>query len=784
MSKRAKMNHVGVFFEWRQLIPVLGLCLMCLACHGDDFKFTRSSLVLCGGLPGDPDTIAKYDLAIFNRWCWDDINGNSWAAIKSINPNIKIYLYQLAGQVADNTDGYTIMWLTNLARWNNRRTLDGGPGTNVNQDHPEFFLLDANSSRIYVLGYANTWYMDAGLAAYQNYWLQCTVNDIVNQQWVADGVFLDNCSTLFTAGSSTPVKYPSNASWITAMHSFINATTAGLHAAGQKTFCNRSQSNTVDGYNAFIALDGIANPPDAAMEEGAFATRWGTGCDVLFYDEVSWKRQVDILSAVHNYKINHVSATKLSAGGSGTDNYGKSVTFYDTLWYALCSYQLGKNEINDNSYFSFPMDANYSIQPWYDEFDTGKLNLGYAAGPYQIKVISGNNIYMREFANGYVYVNPAANDVTSIGLRETCKQLTHDNFLNDPSTIADVNTVSLPSHRGTILLKSSQSLSGTVYEDAENGNTAGWNIYSGTGTVNNVADAARGFGKVIQLAGNGVYTGYQKLTDAGALWNNNSQFTIEWKMKYTEPFNIFIQLDTSAGLRYLTYNSIHNTPGGTGTYVYYNDLNGMADGKWHTIKRDLKADLAKYQPAVTLNSASAFLIRGSGFVDDIRLMSPTVYEDAENGNTAGWSIYDANTTGTITNVFDATRGGNIIRLTGNQSNTGFQKLADGGAYWGNTTQFTLEWSMRTSVTYTIYVLVNTSAGDEYLTYTYIGTDSLGTGQYIQHGLGNNTINGQWQTFTRNLKADLKEAQPGVTLNSVKAFLIRTAGADLDDIKLR
>ena len=788
MLKRAKKNRTVFSFEWRQQILVLGLCLMSFVSYGDDFKFTRTSLVLVGGsfASGDLTTISKYDLAVFQRYCYDDITPDSWTAIKGVNPNIKIYLYQLAGQVNDNTDTVGIGSLNNLGRWDNRRASDGGPGTNVNQDNTNFFLLDANSNRIYVIGYSNSWSMDVGLAAYQNYWLQATVNDIVYQQWIADGVFFDNCSTLFGTESSTPAKYPSNASWITAMHSFINAAAAGLHAAGQNAFCNRSQSNTVDGYNAFIALDSIANPPDVAMEEGAFATKWGSSAAVQFWDESSWKRQVDVLGAVHNYKINHVSHCKLSEGGSGTDNFGKSVTYYDILWYALCSYQLGKNEVNDSSYFSFAKNGAYSLIPWYDEFDTSKLNLGRAVGPYQIKVISGNNIYMREFVKGYVYVNPAANDVTSIGLRKTCKQLTHANFQNDPATITDVNTIDLTSHRGTILLKSSTALTGgTVYEDAENNDTAGWDIYDNSqpGTVSNVYDAERG-GQVIKLTGGGWSTGYRKRTDAGADWNNSTQFGIEWKMKYSESFVIYIQLDTSAGLRYLTYYNTGAPTDNTGTYVNYNLGPGMTDGKWHTVNRDLKADLAKYQPSVTLNKVNAFLIRCSGYVDDIILRPVTVYEDAENGDTVGWSVYDTDTTGTITNVYDATRGGKVIRLTGNQSNTGFQKLTDAGAYWNNTTQFTLEWSMKTSVYYTVYVLVGTSAGDKYLQYTRDNSDALGTGMYVLHGLGSGSSNGQWQAFTRDLKADLKEAQPGITLTSVKAFLIRTGSVDIDDIKLR
>ncbi len=450
MLKITKNNWFPLKLQWQ--ILVLGLCLMSFVCHGGDFKFTRTALMRVGGnrlTNGDEDTIAKYDLVALNRFFWDDINGDSWGVIKSINPNINIYLYQLGSEINDNYDAKSIEYLNNLGRWDNRRTF---PGTNVNQDHPEFFLLDSSDNRIYNIGYPNSWKMDVGLAAYQDYWLDATIYDITNQSWTADGVFVDNCFAVWPNSSWLAAKYSTTSLWVNAMHSFINAITYELNVVGQKTFCNRCYSRTADGYNAFITLDNIINPPDVVLDEGSFAVKWGPS-DVQFYPEADWKRQVDVMGAVHNYKIVHQSHCDPVAGGSGTDNYGKPFTYYDVLWYALCSYHLGKNEVDNNSYFAFSGD--YNLLPWHDEFDTSKLNLGEAVGSYQINTISGNNIYMREFVRGYVYVNPTANDVTFIGLNETCKQLDHDNFQDDPATIADVNTINLASHRGTILLKNS-----------------------------------------------------------------------------------------------------------------------------------------------------------------------------------------------------------------------------------------------------------------------------------------------------------------------------------------
>ena len=160
------INHRVFHFEWLPIL-VLGLCLMSFAGRADDFKFTRTCVVHFSYslAAGDENTIAKHDLAVLKRCYWNDINGNTWVTLKGINPGIKIYLYELGSEINDNYDTVTLEYLDNLGRWNNRRASEGGPGTNVNQDHPEFFLLDSNNSRIYNTSFTNSWRMDIGLAA-------------------------------------------------------------------------------------------------------------------------------------------------------------------------------------------------------------------------------------------------------------------------------------------------------------------------------------------------------------------------------------------------------------------------------------------------------------------------------------------------------------------------------------------------------------------------------------------------------------------------------------------
>ena len=91
--------------------------------------------------------------------------------------------------------------------------------------------------------------------------------------------------------------------------------------------------------------------------------------------------------------------------------------------------------------------------------------------------------------------------------------------------------------------------------------------------------------------------------------------------------------------------------------------------------------------------------------------------------------------------------------------------------------------MRYSEPFIVYVGVRTRAGFRYLQYTSAsGRDLLGTGIYVQYGLGSELHDGAWHRVVRDLEADLKAGQPDNELEAVESFLIRGSGR-VDDIKI-
>src|SRR5438128_7237258 len=60
-------------------------------------KTIQTFLLYYGGGPtlvaSDAARLAKFDLLDFDRFRYNQIGSNTWAAIKALNPNMNIYLY-------------------------------------------------------------------------------------------------------------------------------------------------------------------------------------------------------------------------------------------------------------------------------------------------------------------------------------------------------------------------------------------------------------------------------------------------------------------------------------------------------------------------------------------------------------------------------------------------------------------------------------------------------------------------------------------------------------------
>jgi len=555
LSTSFPVNNTGIIAALRAaalalLLAASGLPLQAFGAGSTKFIPTFLFYYGDGSALTDASALAKFDLLNFNRFHYNAIAPNTWSAIKAFNPNVQIYLYEMGAEDGNFQDSYSQLALNGIDRYNNPRGHSMG---SLNGNNPGLFLTDSAGNRLFNTAYSfpndgralgEAWnLMDFGSAAYQTYWVEAVKADIINgidangQHWVADGVFADNCialnvglysSTLVPSNPGVfPAKYPlnrdpnpANPDWLKAMNSFADAITAGLHANTpnpQKLWCNRGETRSLDGSAAWQDLDAKANPPDAVMEEGAFAVSWGNSVQFVVEGAESdldplqhqWKSQVDTFNGIRNSKVTALSHTQLDLpmqglDNCGMDNYNKPVCYWQTLWYSLGSFLISKNNIFNNAYFAFYGRSESADRIWwYDEYD--KINLGKALEFYGWQTFNGVRVFSREFEKGYVYVNPIgctapdmSCNVASVPLPQPSRQLTHGNLNSPPSSIPVVNAISLDSHNAAFLLK---TIPTTRFDETDPSvtYTAGWitdttgSWSQGTGAYINTANAQATF---------------------------------------------------------------------------------------------------------------------------------------------------------------------------------------------------------------------------------------------------------------------------------------------------
>ena len=161
-----------------------------------------------------------------------------------------------------------------------------------------------------------------------------------------------------------------------------------------------------------------------------------------------------------------------------------------------------------------------------------------------------------------------------------------------------------------------------------------------------------------------------------------------------------------------------------------------------------------------------------------------IYENAESGDTAKWSIADNTPSGAlIQRVYDEERASNVIELKGKGEENSFLLSNSDKTPWNDESHFILKWKQKSDSSFVIYVKIVTDQGDKYLTFCNCPTDrKVIRGSELSFGLGHDADDGKWHEFEEDLQQRLHSLIPGAKLLKVNGIIVRGSGR-FDDIVL-
>jgi hypothetical protein len=443
-------------------------------------KFIPTFAVKYGGTPGWPpvEEAARFDLldvssSIGYARVHASRDGNTWQTLKKRNPHLKVFLYKNGPAL------YNVAAWGELGRGWEWIKQNHGPGcsdcwTTVGVEH---------GSCLQGRPYPNERLMNLGNSNWQQYWTEETYQ----KYWAgpsplgeaADGIFADNCGYHMPWQGQwhvendldrpdRPTDYTRDdmhqaeqyKAHILAFHNGVVPWLADRDKQLVLNFGNMARSP-----EDWLELDRQPHPVFAAMEEGAFVHPWGTlgrEGNFVFWPEKEWLnqvrtmrelKQVRALMNVHGPVISEANDLGRMDAADASGNRA-----WDVLWYALTSFLQGYDDMRQNAYMNFTV-WGYNRFYWFDEFDPEYLHLGRARNEFRRAEGTGGHVYVREFDDGWVVVNPTRSDVREISVPGggTARVLGHDTFRNaDQQPL--IGEFELPSHRGVILLKAGRKV--------------------------------------------------------------------------------------------------------------------------------------------------------------------------------------------------------------------------------------------------------------------------------------------------------------------------------------
>jgi len=169
----------------------------------------------------------------------------------------------------------------------------------------------------------------------------------------------------------------------------------------------------------------------------------------------------------------------------------------------------------------------------------------------------------------------------------------------------------------TLFILLNKPLFAFMYSNAEDKKITSWHVLKSfaKGKIENIYDT-RKKSRVIQLKGQGTKSAYMLMPTKISVLKKSDKKIFSWEMNYHEDFVIMIGMDTIKGKRYLIY-----TAGQQNSYLQYGLGIESKLGKWKKYSRNLQEDLERFDKFNRILKVNNFVIKGSGKVDNILLLT-------------------------------------------------------------------------------------------------------------------------------------------------------------------
>ena len=164
----------------------------------------------------------------------------------------------------------------------------------------------------------------------------------------------------------------------------------------------------------------------------------------------------------------------------------------------------------------------------------------------------------------------------------------------------------------------------TIYENGDD--ASDWKISDNRPSGATISSVSDNGGKVIEFHGskkrNAYLLGDKKASNSA--WNNSQDRNISWSMKFNESFQISVFVKSKNGNRVISYSdkkSKQKRGRRDKTKIHFDISSEFQTNQWQTFTRDLEADLKTSENNNELEVVYGFMVRGSGRVDEIKMIS-------------------------------------------------------------------------------------------------------------------------------------------------------------------